>query len=161
MKLIITDLETLPCKVEGEYKLIKPAGDIRHCVGCFGCWVKTPGECVIRDGYQLTGRDLSRCGELILISRCVYGSVSPFVKNVLDRAISYIHPDFVIRQGEMHHKRRYDNRLNITACFYGDDITPAERSTAERLTAANSVNYDGSALVRFFKSPEELREVVL
>jgi multimeric flavodoxin WrbA len=22
---------------------------LRHCVGCFGCWVKTPGMCVARD----------------------------------------------------------------------------------------------------------------
>ncbi len=22
---------------------------IANCVGCFGCWTKTPGRCVIRD----------------------------------------------------------------------------------------------------------------
>src|SRR5512140_1000898 len=22
---------------------------LRHCVGCWGCWVKTPGQCVSRD----------------------------------------------------------------------------------------------------------------
>src|SRR5512140_3297310 len=22
---------------------------LRYCVGCWGCWVKTPGECVSRD----------------------------------------------------------------------------------------------------------------
>ncbi len=111
MKLIITDLETLPCRVDGEYKLIGPGRPFRHCVGCFGCWIKTPGVCVIHDGCELTGRDLSKCSELILVSRCVYGCTSPFVKNVLDRAISYIHPYFAVRGGEMHHRRRYENRL--------------------------------------------------
>ena len=162
MKLIITDLEDFPCKVDGEFKLIKPSGIIRHCVGCFGCWVKTPGVCVIKDGFELTGRDVSRCSELILVSRCVYGSTSPFVKNVLDRAISYIHPYFDIRGGEMHHKRRYDNRVTVSAYFYGDDITPAERATAEKLMRANSVNYDGGVgSVSFFAGPEELKEVTL
>ena len=107
MKLIITDIENFNIPVEGEYKIIKPNGDIHHCIGCFGCWVKTPGKCVIHDGYHETGVDMSKCTELIIISRCYYGSVSPFVKMVEDRAISYFHPDFVIRKGEMHHKRRY------------------------------------------------------
>ncbi|WP_407654270.1 MULTISPECIES: hypothetical protein [Caproicibacterium] len=35
---------------------------------------------------------LSQCDELILISKCCYGGFSPFVKNVLDRSIPYIHP---------------------------------------------------------------------
>ena len=50
---------------------------ISPCVGCFGCWVKTPGECVIRDTYGDMGKLLSRCTELWIISRCVYGSYSP------------------------------------------------------------------------------------
>lgn len=162
MKLIITDLEVLPCRVDGEYNLIGPGRAVRHCVGCFGCWIKTPGVCVIHDGYELTGRDLSKCSELVIVSRCVYGSASPFVKNVLDRAISYIHPYFAVRGGEMHHKRRYDNKLSVSAYFYGPDITAAERATAERLIQANAVNYDGSAgPVRFFHSPEELEGVTL
>ena len=162
MKLIITDLETLPCRVDGEYKLIGPGRPFRHCVGCFGCWIKTPGVCVIHDGCELTGRDLSKCSELILVSRCVYGCTSPFVKNVLDRAISYIHPYFAVRGGEMHHRRRYENRLTVSAYFYGPDITEAERATGERIVQANAVNYDGGAWpVRFFQGPEELEGVTL
>lgn len=123
MKLIVTDLETFELKngyttTEDEYQLIKPQGKIHHCVGCFGCWVKTPGKCVIHDGYENIGIMMGSCTELILISQCCYGSVSPFVKAVLDRAISYIHPDFVLRKGEMHHKRRYKNVISISAHFY-------------------------------------------
>lgn len=123
MKLIVTDLETFELKngyttTEDEYQIIKPQGKIHHCVGCFGCWVKTPGKCVIHDGYENIGIMMGSCTELILISQCCYGSVSPFVKAVLDRAISYIHPDFVLRKGEMHHKRRYKNVISISAHFY-------------------------------------------
>ena len=98
--------------------MIKPQGNIHHCIGCFGCWVKTPGKCVIHDGYEGTGIEMSKCTELILISQCCYGSVSPFVKMVQDRAISYIHPDFELRKGEMHHKRRYQNVIETSAYFY-------------------------------------------
>ena len=141
MKLIITDLQDLPFRVEGEHQVIGPGGGPLHpCTGCFGCWVRTPGRCVIPDGYQNTGIAMSRCDRLILVSRCCYGSLSPFVKGVLDRAISYVHPDFVFRDGEMHHKRRYQDRFTLSAWFYGEDITRAEQETARGIIAANALN---------------------
>ena len=47
----------------------------------------------------------SNSGELVLVSRCCFGGPGPFVKNVLDRCISYVHPYFVIKNGEMHHRQ--------------------------------------------------------
>ncbi len=162
MKLIITDLTQFHIPIEGEYKLIHPRESIHHCVGCFGCWVKTPGVCVIHDGYENTGFDMGCCQDLILISQCCYGSVSPFVKMVQDRAISYIHPDFVLRKGEMHHKRRYKNVISLSAHFYGDPITDREKETARKLIAANADNYDGQVgQVCFYRSAKELEGITL
>lgn len=162
MKLIITDIENEDLSVEGPHKIIKPECGIHPCVGCFGCWVRTPGRCVIRDGYEDTGIEMSKCTELLLVSRCVYGSVSPFVKTVQDRAISYIHPDFVIRRGEMHHKRRYENVLRLSAYFYGEDTTEAEKETARRIIQANADNYDGVVeRILFYPSPAELAGITL
>lgn len=162
MKLIITDLENFNIPVEGEHKIIRPQGDIRNCVGCFGCWTRTPGKCVIHDGYENTGIDMGKCTELIFVSRCYYGSVSPFVKTVQDRAISYIHPDFVIRRGEMHHKRRYSNVISLSAHFYGENITDAEKKTARKILEANADNYDGVVKdIFFYRSAEELEGISL
>lgn len=162
MKLIITDLENFHVPVKGEYKVINPQGDIHHCIGCFGCWVKTPGTCVLHDGYEGVGRDMGRCTELILVSRCYYGSVSPFVKMVQDRAISYIQADFVIRKGEMHHKRRYKNIIALSAHLYGENITDIEKKTARNLLQANADNYDGVVKdICFYQTAEELEGVIL
>lgn len=162
MKLIITDIENFNIYVEGEYKVIKPQGDIRNCIGCFGCWVKTPGKCVIHDGYEGTGIAMSKCTELILISRCHYGSVSPFVKMVQDRAISYLHADLVIRKGEMHHRRRYKNVIALSAHLYGENITDVEKETARNLIEANADNYDGSVKdIHFYNSVEDLEDITL
>lgn len=162
MKLIITDLENFNMPVAGEHKIIQPAGKIRHCIGCFACWIKTPGRCILSDGYENTGCLIGRCSELILVSRCCYGSVSPFVKTVQDRALSYIHPDFVIRQGKMHHKRRYDNVITLSCHLYGENISDREKQTARQLLQANADNYDGQVKeVSFYQTAEELERVVL
>lgn len=162
MKLIITDIKDFNLPIEGAHKIISPQSAIRPCIGCFGCWVKTPGTCVIHDGYENTGIDMSKCTELILISQCYYGSTSPFVKMVQDRAISYIHPDFVIRKGEMHHKRRYQNVIFLSAHFYGEDITEAEKKTARNLINANADNYDAQVkAICFHRSVKELEDIGL
>lgn len=167
MKLIITDLNELSLNVSGEHKIIKPEGKIQNCIGCFGCWLKTPGICVIHDGYEDTGIYMGKCSEYIIVSRCYFGSVSPFVKCVQDRALSYIHPDFVIKFGEMHHKQRYGNDMAISAYFYGgvndgDIITEAEKQTARRLIQANADNFGSHvAGVYFYSSLKEMEGVTL
>ena len=146
MKVIITDIRNFNLTVADDVQVVSPntgKGCIKNCIGCFGCWHKTPGECVIHDGFERTGAKLGHCDQLIFVSECVYGSLSPFCKMVLDRSISYVHPNFVTRRGEMHHKRRYDNVITVTAHFYGADITDEEKETAKKLMQANADNYDG------------------
>lgn len=147
MKLLIHDLkdeeakEIFPSVLE-DIKIISDDGTIHTCIGCFGCWVKTPAACIIRDKYGDMGEYLSKCQELIIVSKCFYGGFSPFIKNVMDRSISYIHPYFIIRNGEMHHRKRYDTHFNLKVFFYGENITEDERKIAEKLIKANSINLD-------------------
>ena len=162
MKLIITDLLELPFQVEGEYQVIQPRGPIASCVGCFGCWIKTPGRSILPDSYRDTGILMGKTKQLLIVSRCCYGCVSPFVKAVQDRAISYVHPDFILRGDRMHHKRRYQNRIAISAWFYGEDVTEAEKETARSLIQANNENYGGRvAEVLFFDTPEQMGGMML
>lgn len=162
MKLVITDIKNPTLKISGDHQIISPQSDIKPCIGCFSCWTKTPGKCVIRDGYDSTGITMGKCDELIIVSECRYGSVSSFVKNVQDRAISYIHPCFVIKKGEMHHKRRYFNTLKVSAYFYGNDITEEEKENARNLMQSNVDNYNGELCdVRFFNSKEDVEDIAL
>jgi multimeric flavodoxin WrbA len=66
---------------DADTNIISDNGKIRPCIGCFSCWIKNPGICVLNDGYQKTGQLFSKCDELTIISKCVYGSYSPFVRN--------------------------------------------------------------------------------
>ena len=114
---------------------------VNHCMGCFDCWTKTPGLCVIRDRHQELAHALAGCGALIILSRCVYGGLSPAVKVAMDRSIGYMLPYFYLdrKRDELHHQPRYKERMVLRWHLYGD-ATREERRTAEALAAANGVN---------------------
>ena len=162
-RLIIYDVPTeyIEKYTSGEDILVNASDIHRYCIGCFGCWLKTPGKCIIKDGFEDMGRRLSRVSEFILISRATFGSYSSPVKNVLDRSISYVLPFFEIRNGEMHHGERYHNDLTISALFYGD-LTEDEKRTAENLVKANALNLNAAlGKVHFVEGMENIREVLV
>ena len=118
MKLLIHDLnESEWSKVAAEYegwKVISDNGSIKPCAGCFGCWFKTPGQCVIKDGYDQMGNLIHEADEVVVISKYTYGGFSSFIKTVFDRSIGYILPYFRFYKGEMHHKTRYRESKPMT-----------------------------------------------
>ena len=154
MNLIIHDLskeqwEALAFPLKEETKIIDNSGKI-----------KMPGRCVIPDEYLRMGELAAKAEELTIISKCSFGSYSSFVKNVLDRSISYVLPFFEIREGEMHHRKRYDNQFLMRVIFYGSDITEEEKETAKELVKANAVNLHGKVKeVLFVESAEKIGEV--
>lgn len=156
MKMIIHDLDpavfnTLMLQVTQQDTIVlTDNGHMKPCIGCFGCWIKTPGICVRKDGYENLGKMLSQCDEVTIISKCIYGSYSPFIRNVLDRSIPYLLPYFTLKNGETHHQRRYNHSFAFTVHFYGEDLTEAERETAKELVAANGVNFYSSKEKVFF-----------
>lgn len=75
MNLIIHDLENNNELEASEGSEIIAAKMMCHdCRGCFNCWTRTPGECVIKDGFDTIGKRLSNADEVTIISKCVYGS---------------------------------------------------------------------------------------
>lgn len=47
---------------------------IANCVGCFGCWTKTPGKCVIRDDASKVYPYIAKSDSVVYISKIKYGS---------------------------------------------------------------------------------------
>ena len=166
MNLIIHDIEkeqfeALFPNMDENTKIIYDNGNIKSCVGCFGCWIKTPGKCVIKDGYDNMGELFSKADRIIVISKCTYGSYSPFIKNVLDRSIPYLLPSFELINNQTHHKRRYLNSFQFIVYFYGNNITEDERKTAKKLVSANSIGHHADGFeVQFFNSVNELSKEV-
>ena len=115
-------------------------------------------KCIHNDTCQNIGKDISNCEELIIISKCIYGSYSSKVKKVLERCISFVYPFFEIRNGEIHHKLR-NNHLKLTVYFYGD-ISHEDKTLAIKLVNSNCKNFgiDNSNL-KFYKRVEEIGEI--
>ena len=133
---------------------------VNNCVGCFGCWIKTPGACVIKDRCSVIPGMMSQSSEVVIISPVCYGSYSANIKAVLDRSIAYILPYFRIVRNEMHHKMRYENPFKLNVCFYGA-CDEEEKQIAECLVKANALNLGaGSSQVTFYSSIYEVREAL-
>ena len=125
---------------EEEVKIISDENKIKNCTGCFCCWIKNPGRCILKDGYENLAELYSKAEKIIIISKCCYGTYSPFIKNVLDRSIPYLLPFFKLKNNEMHHTIRYKNKLSLEVYFYGNGLTELEKNIAEKTVKANCVN---------------------
>ena len=115
---------------------------IKNCTGCFFCWTKNPGKCRIKDSYENLAELYSKAEKIVIMSKCHYGSYSPFVKNVLDRSIPYLLPFFKIKNKEMHHITRNKTKFDLNVYFYGGHLSPNEKTAAKEIVKANSVNLD-------------------
>ncbi len=132
----------------------------RCCTGCFGCWLKTPGVCVIPDGLRDMGPLFAAADELWIVSDGTFGSLSFPVKKALDRALGYLHPYFEIRNQEMHHRRRHENILHMHVLAYGCQ-SALERDAVQEIAQANALNYDADLReVSFFEDDRALIEGV-
>ena len=81
---------------------------ISPCIGCFQCWVKTPGICSIDDDARDITRQFIAAQHVILASPLMMGFPSFLLKNAMDRNICIVHPHLEEVDGEVHHKKRYD-----------------------------------------------------
>lgn len=159
MRLVIHDLsaeewEQIRADYEGD-RIVSDLGTIRPCIGCFGCWNKTPGRCVIRDGYENMGELIHHADEVIVISRYTYGGFSGFVKNVFDRCLGYVLPQFEVIDGETHHQKRYAEDKPYTFIFRGHALTEEERESACRYVKAVCANIRGHVKEVTFRECEE------
>lgn len=115
--------------------------DLNYCVGCFGCWVKSPGLCVFDDFGRRLNKHFVESDYVILLTPIVYGCYSTAIKRVLDRTVPNILPFFKIINNEVHHAPRYDHYPQLITIGYGEDIADSEEKTFRSLTQANAINF--------------------
>ena len=131
---------------------------INHCIGCYGCWLKTPGKCIHKDDMEdmykaYISSDLSVFN--VDLSRGFFNSR---YKIAQDRLIPLYHPYMDVSKGFFSHQHRYEKYPDEAYIFHRD----RESNDFDIANIKNYVKYclkHTDAKLRFFKedtnAPEE------
>lgn len=116
------------------------SNELKPCVACLGCWLRTPGQCLItNDSTNKIASKQVNSDAIVIISEITYGGFSADIKSFLDRSIQNILPYFVSHKGETHHPMRYRRFPIWVAIGYGE-VRDAEKRTFAMLAERNALN---------------------
>lgn len=135
-----------------------------HCMGCFRCWIETPGRCVSADaGYEIIGR-IVQSDLIVLFSPVTFGGYSSVLKKIVDRYLPLLLPYFVMHHGNTHHPPRYPRmpRLAAVGVLSGNDCRNQELAIIFRqIVGRNALNFrvqsHAAEVVAATDSPDALR----
>lgn len=99
---------------------------IRSCLGCWSCWWKTPGNCVLSDDGAKILRAVIQSDFVLFASPLMAGFVSSTLKKVMERFVIYLHPYFQLRNRECHHVIRYEKNPIFAALVKKEADTDEE-----------------------------------
>ncbi len=114
---------------------------IAPCKGWFGCWLRTPGICVINDiGREIT-KAIAQSGLWVFLTPIIFGGYSSELKKALDRMIPFILPYFMKINGEIHHKPRYKNSPKLIAIGSLAQQDDESETIFKKLVSRNAINF--------------------
>ncbi len=164
-KVILHDLpddmaKKLFATLADDYLIINANEKAAKCVGCFECWLKTPGVCKFADKFQTVGQAILSSEKLMIVSEMLYGGLSIPVKRLIDRSIPGITPFFKKKRGQLHHLQRYKSETEIKAVFYGtEDFSEEEKLQAIHYIEAMGLNFYSKQNEVIFAKFDDLGEV--
>jgi multimeric flavodoxin WrbA len=135
------------------------------CLGCFGCWLKTPGECVIKDAGSELPRKVMQSDLVFLLTPVTFGMYSSELKKALDRfPCPVLLPFFKKINGEIHHAPRYEKYPTLVAIGVLSNSDEETENTFTALVARNGINLHTkaiSAIVYSNDTPDLIKQKVI
>lgn len=132
---------------------------IANCIGCFGCWTKTPGKCVIRDDAVKVYPAVAESEKIIYVSHIRYGSYDTAMKTMLERTVPVQTAFIRLYNGETHHVQRSVAPKKAVIVAYGD-ISDEEKKIFKKLIERNSHNMIFETYEVIFTEEKNVDEVV-
>ncbi|NTV67836.1 MAG: NADPH-dependent FMN reductase [Chlorobaculum sp.] len=114
-----------------------------HCRGCFQCWLKTPGVCILDDDNRELSRKFIQSDLTIFLTPVMYGAYSPELKRMLDHLIANISPFFTTIDGETHHRMRYERYPDVMVTGWSDRPDQTQEALFNHLAWRNTINFNG------------------
>jgi len=114
--------------------------NLKYCMGCWSCWWETPGRCAIKDDGELIFKEVISSDFFIFASPLVAGFTTAELKKTTDRLITLLHPYIKIKEGEFHHRKRYESYPD-----FGVIVQPEKDTDDEDIKIISDI-YDRLAL---------------
>jgi hypothetical protein len=111
-----------------------------HCIGCFGCWVETPGICIMDDAGREIAEAVIRSDAVIYLTPVTFGGYSSALKKAMDRRLPLISPYFCRMHGETRHLPRYPSRPRVIGVGLQSSPNAADAAIFKMLVGRNAIN---------------------
>lgn len=114
---------------------------IAPCTGCFGCWTRTPGECVFEDASRDIVRSYVASDVVVYATPVTFGGYSSLLKTAIDRImLPVLDPRFTVVGGEVHHCLRYRRYPRMIGLGTLPSPDPEAGRLFATLVARNGIN---------------------
>jgi multimeric flavodoxin WrbA len=135
---------------------------LAHCIGCFACWVETPGLCRYQEAdFTAILNAVVQSHTTVLVTPITFGGYSARVKQIMDRFVSLVMPYLQIHNGEVHHVARYARLPRMVGIGLQNSADPDEARLFQLLVGRNAINFQApayaAAVVTASDSPDEIR----
>lgn len=118
---------------------------VSACVGCWTCWLKTPGRCVMQDQMAESYPDYINSDTVILLMDTAQGFINHQAKAFFDRLIPHYNPYIEIVDGECHHVARYKKYLDMVFYFDKTGLTNQEEQVIEDYLYRTAYHFQSKA----------------
>ena len=116
---------------------------IKHCVGCYSCWLVHPGVCIHKDDMASVMEKFQAADIVVFLSPLNAFGPSSYVKVFLDRIFSYTKEGFVptpagLIRNTVRNPARWPNKLAyvLVGAFRGEENFAAAQKTFELFAPA-------------------------
>jgi len=135
--------------------------NLHYCIGCWSCWWKSPGRCAIKDDAEPILKSVINSDFVIFASPLMAGFTSSSLKKITDRLVVHLHPYVKLKNGECHHKKRYDKYPDIGLIIEKETDTDEEDlSIVKEIYDRLAINFHCTSRYMKIANQDTIEEVV-